>query len=72
MSLRKLNHKKIVIMQLGFAVSNRVLVSSDSQVQLVLWLSLQPRELWDVRRCLVRGLGTSSLSAQVATLNMGA
>lgn len=63
--------KIIVIMHLGFASSNRALVSSESQVQLVLCLSFQPQERWEIRHCLAGGLGTSSLSVQVATMNMG-
>lgn len=59
-------------MQLVFAASNRASLSSESQVWLVLGLSLQPREHWDFWHCLAGGLGTSSLSIQVATLNVGA
>lgn len=64
--------EKIVIVQLGFASSNRASVSSEGQVQLVLCLSFHPREHWDIRHCLAGGLGTSSLSVQVVTMNVGA
>lgn len=64
--------ENIVIMQLGFASSNRASVISESQVPLVLLLSFQPRERWHIRHCLAGGSGTSSLSVQVAAVNMGA
>lgn len=63
--------EKIVIMQLGSASSDRALASSESRVQLVPCLSFWLQERWDVRHCLAGGLGTSSLSVQVATMNMG-
>lgn len=63
--------EKIIIMWLGFASSNRASVSSEGQVQLVLCLSFQPLERWDIRHCLAGELGTSSLSIQVVTVNMG-
>lgn len=64
--------ENIVVMQLGFASSNRASVSSESQVPLVQFLSFQPRERWHIGHCLAGGLGTSSLSIRMAAMNIGA